>query len=279
MSEKPIKLLSDFDGTAVDSYKRNFWERCIKFGFPMIDGYGDFLDGAKSEGAEISALVTRRPNIAPVRCITEKSIASLGLNGYFSEEGSVIYAGSESKKAQYTVDQSVESNVGIVDNKILKMGREILHILASESEREKVDKRFIALGGVRHGRSGEDFFQFRDYAEGLAKASKGFSIKEFDYQASDSLSNVGYEIKIGRATLEVVHLANYSTDSGQAFTKMINEKSKPVVARVIGRAVKGAKSIVGNFRIIVGDQVRKLTVGNDNDDITVSLEDYDETDS
>ncbi len=278
MSIKPIELWSDFDGTAVATYKYNIWKKVTKLGLPLIDGYKDFLDGVKLEGVDVAGVVTRRPDILIRRYATQKSIAEHGLAEYFSQDNPVIYAGSETKKAQHMIDRSSEVKFGLIDDRPQRVGREILDILASEVERDNNSKRFIALGGVDGENSAEGFRELVDYAEELAKDSQDMSVKEFDYKASDKLTNAGYEIKIGRTTLDVVRLANYSTDSGRAFVSMTNERSKPRVARVIGGINKGLKGALGVFSIVMNGVTRRYDVGHDGEAITVSLEENDETD-
>lgn len=199
------RLLSDFDGTAVEVVSRLNPRNWLKYPLPMRDGYLDFLDGVNSAGVEIRGVVSCRPNMAVRRMATHRSIAKLGLDRYFNEDN-VVHATREVVKAGVLIANSLEGPTGTIDDRPHKIGRALMHVMDSMINHESFS---ITLGVVPH--------KYRDdYVElFLEEAShqKGWTItsnNENDYVLHNELH-----------TVSLTNLAGYSLDEGRAFGELI----------------------------------------------------------
>jgi hypothetical protein len=105
-----------------------------------------------------------------------------------------------------------------------KLGAKLLEILAAQHDTEDATERRILMGVVNHGKSQDHIAELIETAMLIAGND---SITQFDYEADEDLVNTGYRIKIGKATLEIVQLAQYSHSSGEHFAREL--VSAPIV--------------------------------------------------
>jgi hypothetical protein len=219
MPEPKPKIWSDFDGTAVTTTYRLDPRNWLKYPLHGMDGYADFLDGARlTEGeenlVEIAGVVTRRPDILVRRFVTARSVDMLELRKYFPNNSQLVHTGSEQKKAQFIFDQSAEAPIGMLEDRPHKLGNKLLEIFASQQNIDDAPERRILIGVVDHEKSQAHIAELIQTARQIAGSD---AVEEFEYKANKELANTGYQIKIGDATLKVVQLAPYSRSSGEHF--------------------------------------------------------------
>lgn len=200
-SENGRELWSDFDGTAVGLKGKADPRNWLKYPLPLIEGYPDFLDGVRSEGIDSIGVISRRPNIAPRRKVTELSIATLGLTKYF-ENSSVVLAGSEAAKAAHVVERAKEASVGLIDDKPHRVGAEIIKLMGETDE-----NLIITLGAVAHDKQAE-------YVGRLIGSAEETIMMEVEVPHYTS-----YRLWLGRSVLQVVQMEPYSVESGQHFAQ------------------------------------------------------------
>ncbi len=278
MTEIKPQLYSDFDGTAVAKMYLLDPRNLTKYPLPEVEGYSDFLRGARlpddtnegQNGIEIAGVVTKRPNIFIRRLVTARSVAKLGMREFFPDDAKLIHAGSESNKAQFIYERSAEARTGMLEDRPHKLGAELLKTMAAQSATAEGDERYILIGAVNHGKSGEYIDKLVNDVRALYDSA---AISEFDYEADEDVTSVGHRIKIGRATLEIVQLAPYSELSGAHFGKHLvglrqtDAEPEPVsltervtlLVKAIGR--EGQELVEKGRRQVHNARLRAATLG------------------
>jgi hypothetical protein len=204
------KLWSDFDGTAVGLVPKTNWRNWSKYPLPGIEGYIDFLRGVQNGGVEIAGIVSRRPNIAPRRIATARSIIRLGMDQYFPGRHQVVLAGSEYAKAEVVAKASQEGQVGMIDDKPHKF----VPALAASLGGITVfgSKMEIVVGAVNHGRRDE-------YLERLAdQVTKDRSLRIHDTETGFYIEHASSRgDQWDKYGIQVVPVEPFSEAAGQAF--------------------------------------------------------------
>lgn len=213
-----VELWSDFDGTVVE--KRKWYEprNWTKYPLGGIEGYGDFIQGVEDAEVKIAGVISRRPDIAQRRHVTQKSIAALGLAGVFSDE-SVHLLGSDGAKAAMLIDRSKEAVVGMIDDNSHDLA---LHALAQSALRRTGAHRHpIVLGAVSGTSTDERVDNFLQDFRNLGIVGSQVSVEENGYQSDGYTSDtirVSTRNDIG-LSLEIVALPEYSHSAGDAFAR------------------------------------------------------------
>jgi hypothetical protein len=206
------ELWSDFDGTAVGLASKFDPRNWAKYPLPLMAGYPDFLRGVMEEGVTIGGTVSRRPNIAPRRYVTRRSIVELGLAEFFTTAEHVILAGSELAKAIVVARQSKgERVVGLLDDKPHRVGTELVRLARKEivPAKKYVRSFDVVVGAVSCAKRAE-------YNERL-----------FDYALATEACNVSnpngddLQIEANGSRLRVVCLEPYSYEAGQSFARQL----------------------------------------------------------
>lgn len=200
------ELWSDFDGTAVGIKGKIDPRNWTKYPLPVIDGYADFLKGFGDYGGRIAGIVSRRPDIAPRRLATHRSIAKLGLQAYFGDPSKVLLTGSETTKAAHVLGEAAHARVGLIDDKPHRVGAEMIESLSANHSTESTH---ITLGAVRHDKQEEYMDRLLSFAE--QHPSVG-SIEEWK-------GGPRYDIIVGESRLCLVGLKPYSRTAGQVFVE------------------------------------------------------------
>jgi len=208
------ELWSDFDGTAVEIVSKFNPRNWSKYPLAGIPGYEEFLHGVLNEDVRIAGIISRRPNIAPRRYVTARSVGKLGLDRQlFIHPSQIVLTGSEEGKARHVVERSRDVRVGIIDDKPHRIGLALLDALLQEVPPTSEDGQLIALGVVSHGKS-------EDYTGRLMEA-----VGESDRDVTLS-SNGDYPTFVGpssnRFRLSVVQLDPYSVEAGNQFAHQIH---------------------------------------------------------
>lgn len=205
------RLLSDFDGTAVETVGRLNPRNWLKYPLPMKKGYLDFLDGVQSAGVEVKGIVSCRPDIAMRRIATYRSIAKLGMGCYF-DENDVIHATREVIKAGVIVANGLEGPTGTIDDRPHKIGMALLHVMDKMPDTED---SLITLGVVS-GKYSDDYVDI--FLERV-------SLQE-DWAISLGKEDT-YVVSKGSYSISLTKLKGYSQEEGRIFGERI--KSEAVV--------------------------------------------------
>lgn len=213
MTNSPNKppLFSDFDGTAVEKLnikKPSHWiPNMLKYPLDMIEGYPEFMCGARDTGLAIQSVISCRPNIRLRRIATKASIRKHGLDGFFWGENAAIHLGSEFAKADYIVSRAQKGDiVSLVDDEPHKVGVGIVRSMVECVDEEYgafVDQH-VVLGAVNHNRSEE-------YTERFCEAVD--DIEEVGIRTTER----GVYVFGHRLGIEVVQLGEYSRAEGESF--------------------------------------------------------------
>lgn len=140
------RLLSDFDGTALETVPKTNPRNWTKYPLAMVNGYLHFLGGVQSAGVEVASIVSRRPNILPRKLATMRSVGKLGMREFFQDDKQIVLAGSEKKKAQVVAREADSATVGFVDDKPNVFGIALINALNANKPEETF--RSIVLGAV-----------------------------------------------------------------------------------------------------------------------------------
>jgi hypothetical protein len=211
------KLLSDFDGTAVELVGKLNPRNWLKYPLAGIPGYREFLEGVQEGGVDVDRVVSRRPNIPPRRLVTARSIADLGLQRFFPDSDSMVLAWSETGKASFVVEEAQKGRpVGMIDDKPHRVGPALLSAMREvplESGWRRISP--ITLGVVNHERSEE---YMMDFIEGVQEQYDeiGISVTERVNDHSFALRPADYRFR-----LNVVGLPEYSAQAGEAFAQRL----------------------------------------------------------
>lgn len=207
-------LLSDFDGTAVETAGPLDPRNWLKYPLPGVSGYADFLEGVQDEGVEIGGIVSRRPDIWPRRLVTARSISKLGLEQFFPGDEQVALTGDEAPKGALVVAEAQKGRpVGMIDDKPHSIGPSLIAALRETPLDTEIPE--ITLGVVNHGRSEEYMMRFIKSMRGRYSQT-GVSVTERVNDHSFALRGADY-----RFQLNVFRLPNYSHESGQAFAQRL----------------------------------------------------------
>lgn len=163
------------------------------------------LDGIISENVRIAGILSRRPNIWPRRMATERSIAKLGLSGYFDEASQIRLTGSETAKGQALVDESEYGPVGMLEDKPHRLVPVIIDALDQTSSDS--GNHAVTLGVVPHSRADE-------YLARMIEATK-----EMGAEFTEEAPNVFRLYHDPRLT--VVTMNAYDETEGKRFAQLI----------------------------------------------------------
>lgn len=214
MELRETKLYTDFDGTAVTGMDPRDLPKKPCQEMPQ---FVDFLGVFKSAGSiEIAKILTRRPGL--LRAITAYEIRKFGLDEFFPDKSQVIHVRNDTLKSEYVVDESEKSNVALLDDSIHLVAPKILEQFTDREDLE----RLVTLAVPKKLKTQGRVFEFAKKAINLYGKE---SLKEFDYDASSSLINVGHRIEIGNSALNLVMLDAYSADSGEHLRDFLNQES------------------------------------------------------
>lgn len=210
--ERPPQLWSDFDGTAVETVSKANPRNWLKYPLAGLAGYVEFLRGVQAGGVEVAGIISRRPEIAPRRWATNRTIAQLGLSEFFSNPSQVLLVGSETAKAFHLSVESAFGTVGVIDDKPHKVGQALLKNLFVDAPKvaEHRDHNPIVLGVIAHEKSQEYVERLVDQADILVDVQRdGLRIEE--------VTGGGVSI-VGRAlNLRVVQLEPFTRQAGEHF--------------------------------------------------------------
>ena len=217
MSEQRPRLWSDFDGTAVGLISRANPYNWSKYPLPKKEGYVEFLRGVQSTDVEMGGIVSRRPDIALRRMATRRSVAKLGINEFFAHPEQILHTTTEVAKADFVVEQSKITTIGMLDDRPHKFGKELLNSLARVEPGVDDKLHPILLGVVSHVRSHE--YMDRFVREIGTKAKAHWDIHEIDEQTG----NPAFVFENGQHTVHMIALEPYSFPAGEAFGQKLHE--------------------------------------------------------
>lgn len=218
MAEPAPRLWSDFDGTAVALARKVDPRNWTKYPLRALPGFTDFLAGAIQGGVEFAGIVSRRPDIAPRRWVTARSISQLGISRHFSGLQRVVLTGSEQAKGGLLVAESRGSVVGMVEDKPHKLGAVLVGALKEASAGADTLHYPIVLGVVAHPRSQRYIDQL---LTDLELAETGVRIRE----PGDGSYQIYPAHMRHTPRLDVVPLLPYSAEAGQQFATWLRQTS------------------------------------------------------
>lgn len=201
------ELWSDFDGTGIHLMKKHDPRNWTKYPVRMIDGYLEFLEGVQRGGVEVAGIVSRRGRVRSG--VTQRSIAQLGMSGFFGQPGQVVLAGSETAKAQHVANRARLRPVGVLEDKPHNLGLELTKIIGSWHEGGP--RLGITLGAIDHPKRDEYLDRLATLATATAQAS-GVEVES----AGSSLCIVA-----AAAELRVVPVEPYSALAGEIFARQL----------------------------------------------------------
>ena len=211
MSELPPRLLSDFDGTAVEKLNPAnpmHWRRNIrKYPLAGIEGYAEFLGGVQSTGVEIGSVVSRRAEWLR-RKKTTRSITDLSLSEFFGRPNQIILAGSEKDKAKAVAEQSRETVVGMIEDNPYKLGKALLDYALDN--RQLAAHHPILIGVVSHNTSYERISELRSELRDRPQ-EEGVVVRG---EAGPATGLVAY---MGPLEVHVAQLEPYTAEEGERF--------------------------------------------------------------
>jgi hypothetical protein len=216
MSENVPKLWSDFDGTAVKKYSARNPRNWSKYPLPGIDGYSDFLQGVKNTGVEFGGVVTIRKELVRSGA-TNRSIKKLGYRSLIGPD-SVVYAGNETNKGKFVAEKSIETTVGMIDDKPHKLGKFILGALIDSVQQPETQHNPIVLGVVAHEKSLEYIDRLAGY---ITELPSGIITLE-------EQTNTGFIVKADRFSLQVTPLQPYTEQAGEAFGQLLVDQTRNI---------------------------------------------------
>lgn len=213
MAEAKPRLWSDFDGTAVALARKMDPRNWTKYPLKGLPGFTDFLSGAIREGVDFAGIVSRRPDIAPRRWVTMRSIRVLGIAGHFSDAANVVLAGSEEAKGRFLVDESRNSVVGMVEDKPHRLGKILIGSLLEAAAASEEINHTIVLGVVDHSKTDE-------YTERLLTSVESIS-RELTVESQDGL----YTLRGPSFVVEVTQVGPYSEAAGRQFAHRLHRSA------------------------------------------------------
>jgi hypothetical protein len=219
MSELPPRLLSDFDGTAVEKLNpanpRHWVRNLRKYPLAAMVGYADFLGGVESTGVEIGPVVSRRAERLR-RAKTTRSISDLSLSEYFGDPEQVILAGSEKEKGRTVAEQSLLRVIGMLEDSPHKLGKSLLEYTLKNSHVE--GHHPILIGVVSHNTSYEKISELRSELR-LRPQTDDVIVR------GESGSNTGLIAYMGPLEVHVTQLEPYTAEEGQRFGERLLDLS------------------------------------------------------
>lgn len=156
MATPEALLFSDFDGTAVVTVPKWDPRNWLKYPLDMQPGYDDFLDGMVQTGVQLDSIVSVRPDIAPRRWVTDRSMRELGLTDYFED---VHLTGKERAKAAVIVDRADTvgvQNVGMIDDR-LRIAAALIDVLNARPDEQQLDVTLGVVPGKYHEQDPTDW--------------------------------------------------------------------------------------------------------------------------
>lgn len=228
MSESIPTVWSDFDGTAVKLPQDHrgygvldprIWCRdALKYPLDLVAGYPDFLRGLQASTAMLAGIVSRRAGIR--RAVTRWSFAAHGLAEFFPD-GTIVLAGSESKKAQHVVDAAQKSSesssitpVALIEDRPQRFGKPALQALVKAARVTEARHNPIVVGVTHHPRSQQYIDSLLAFAQELQLTVDGATLQES--VISDGEQDFRFTIP-ERSSLHIVQLPPYGHAAGQAF--------------------------------------------------------------
>ena len=205
-------LLSDWDGTAVETVSKFDPRNWVKMGMPFKPGYVDFLRGTSDGGLSVDGVVSRRGSlrrgVATWLTIENAKRHDVGLNRYISW-GGVTLAGSESNKAEHVVARAKHlGKLVLIDDKPQTIGQELIMAMKRHSVTRSSGYLDITIGAVAHDKSERYMDEF------LQDRLTPHARKE-----DDGITT----FHIGKsATLRVLSLEPYSYEAGLQLAQQIN---------------------------------------------------------
>jgi hypothetical protein len=210
------------DGTVVQTAAKTELRNWLKYPLPVMNGIGDFLDGAEDGGLEIAGIVSRRPDIAQRRNATLRSIREFGLRKLEEEvvlTGGLV--GGERDKGRFVAEQSRKGKVAMIDDKphrvVPAIFRGMIEI-AEASAQGNHSSSFIytcpplhvVLGVVDHANTEEYLDRLVDDIELQGWLGRTVDDREISYSYATLV------------TLDVVKLQPYSNEAGLAFAETVS---------------------------------------------------------
>ena len=145
--------------------------------------------------------------------LTGLEIKKHNLKSHFAETSQLVHTGSERTKADFLVKRSEKANIGMIEDSPHRLGPKIIEAMSA-----RADAGSGLLGVVEHDRSQAYTDKFLGWSR---KNYRGLSLEQFDYAIGSDTPSIGYRMRVGRATLEVVQLAQYSEAEGENFAKRL----------------------------------------------------------
>ena len=216
MAEMKPKLLSDFDGTAVGIVGKTDPRNWLKYPLRGVKGYGEFLEGVRATGVEISGVVSRRPNIYLRRLATHRSIEKLGYSEYFPGSEQVFLTGSETAKGRFVAEKSQEDTIGMIEDKPHKFGAALLSALVQGPDYFAVPHQPILMGVVWHPRSQENI-------EELYRTINSNRYNDLKVTQTGPETAVGMRVESEDFSLDVVQLYPFSKYEGRRFGEKLTD--------------------------------------------------------
>lgn len=222
MTSEIPQLCIDWDGTAVTGLDPR--ER-IKLPMQIMPGFPDFMKGVSKRPAEddpepqveIAEVLTMRPKI--FLPFTMSEIKEYGLSEYFPSRDQLVHVPSEKGKARLLVIKSESAKVGMLDNRPHCLAPPILDAFSTKRSMEMTAERSILLGVVKHEEKSQA--RTRRFLDWTRKNYEGLTVGEFDYRTDENADGVGYRIKVGHATLDIVQLGHYCEEEGDNFRQRL----------------------------------------------------------
>jgi hypothetical protein len=226
MASEIPQLCIDWDGTAVTGLDPR--ER-IKLPMEIMPGFPDFIKAVSKQPVEgepqveIAEVFTMRPRI--FLPFTMSEIKKYGLSEYFQGRDQLVHVPSEKGRAGFLVAKSESvKKVGMLDNRPHCLAPPILDAFSTKRSMEMTDERSILLGVVKHEEKSQA--RIRKFLDWTRKNYGNLTIGEFDYGTDENADGVGYRIKVGHATLDIVQLGQYCEEEGDRFRQRFVQSSR-----------------------------------------------------
>lgn len=206
------RLFSDFDGTAVEIRPKWDPRNWSKYPLRQLAGYYEFLSGIEHSGEiDFEGFISRRPNIAPRRLVTARTIARYGLERFFGDaEQAALLAGNEYIKARHLMFEAYKGPVVMLEDKPHKLGAELIKLVVEGGCNPGHD---IVLGIV-NGPKREQYFD-----ELIKESVRSGTAPIWDTRLPGGDLIIMASGITGQTDISVVTLPTYSYDAGIAFAR------------------------------------------------------------
>jgi hypothetical protein len=208
LEQAPVRLWSDFDGTAVKHYPMRNARNWGKYPLPLMPGYIEFLRGFVDAGGEIGGIITARASWR--KMVTARSLRKLELLEHFAgHPGTTHHLGSDRLKASFMVLKAAtaEPAESLIDDKPEKVGVEIARVMSRD------DNNAVVTLGVVPGAKQQS--RISDFGDVMSETAESMSFTN----GSGTVETV--QANFGNSTLHVVALSEYSYQGGQEFHQVV----------------------------------------------------------